>query len=94
MGRWRTAGRCRLTGPSAIDLRSCRRRRLKLGVGGDCRARSSSGGARDGLDDVSHGLRRARMTRDVIGQAKGILMERFRITPDDAFDVLRHASQT
>jgi AmiR/NasT family two-component response regulator len=34
------------------------------------------------------------MTRDVIGHAKGILTERFRITPDDAFDLLRHASQT
>ena len=32
-------------------------------------------------------------TRDVIGQAKGILMERFRITADEAFDQLREASQ-
>lgn len=32
-------------------------------------------------------------TREVIGQAQGILMERERITPDQAFDVLRRASQ-
>lgn len=32
--------------------------------------------------------------RDVIGQAKGILMERHRITSDDAFKRLTHASQT
>ncbi|MHB8449991.1 MAG: GAF and ANTAR domain-containing protein [Mycobacteriales bacterium] len=32
-------------------------------------------------------------TREVIGQAQGILMERERITADQAFDVLRRASQ-
>lgn len=32
-------------------------------------------------------------TRDVIGQAKGILMERRRLTADQAFDVLRRTSQ-
>ncbi|MGB3954190.1 MAG: ANTAR domain-containing protein [Brooklawnia sp.] len=31
--------------------------------------------------------------RDVIGQAKGILMERMKIPPDRAFDVLRSSSQ-
>ena len=31
--------------------------------------------------------------RDVIGQAKGILMERYRITADAAFDLLSQASQ-
>ena len=30
--------------------------------------------------------------RDLIGQAKGILMERYRITADDAFELLRTAS--
>lgn len=39
-------------------------------------------------------LREALQSRDVIGQAKGILMERRKITPDEAFDVLRSASQT
>jgi AmiR/NasT family two-component response regulator len=32
-------------------------------------------------------------SRDVIGQAKGILMERERLTAGQAFDVLRAASQ-
>lgn len=32
-------------------------------------------------------------TRDVIGQAKGILMEREGLTPDQAFDALREKSQ-
>jgi GAF domain-containing protein len=31
--------------------------------------------------------------RDIIGQAKGILMERFKITSDEAFDVLAKVSQ-
>lgn len=32
-------------------------------------------------------------SRDVIGQAKGILMERYRVTPDEAFALLVKASQ-
>jgi len=32
-------------------------------------------------------------SRDVIGQAKGILMERYRLTPDGAFALLARASQ-
>ncbi len=38
-------------------------------------------------------LRQALINRDVIGQAKGILMERHRLTPDQAFAVLARASQ-
>jgi AmiR/NasT family two-component response regulator len=38
-------------------------------------------------------LKQALVTRDVIGQAKGILMERYRIQADEAFDRLRMASQ-
>lgn len=38
-------------------------------------------------------LHRALNTRDVIGQAKGILMERQGLTASEAFDVLRRASQ-
>ncbi|WP_328454449.1 GAF and ANTAR domain-containing protein [Amycolatopsis sp. NBC_00438] len=38
-------------------------------------------------------LRQAVESRDVIGQAKGILMQRRGITADEAFDVLRKASQ-
>jgi hypothetical protein len=38
-------------------------------------------------------LAEALRTRELIGQAQGILMERERITADQAFDVLRRASQ-
>ena len=38
-------------------------------------------------------LREALASRDVIGQAKGILMARERCTPDEAFDILRRGSQ-
>jgi GAF domain-containing protein len=38
-------------------------------------------------------LRNALVNRDVIGQAKGILMERHRITADEAFRILSEASQ-
>jgi GAF domain-containing protein len=39
-----------------------------------------------------HQLRVAISSRDVIGQAKGILMERYKVTPDQAFAVLTRAS--
>jgi GAF domain-containing protein len=38
-------------------------------------------------------LRRAFDNRDVIGQAKGILMERHKVTPDQAFQLLARVSQ-
>lgn len=38
-------------------------------------------------------LRAALITREIIGQAQGILIERERITADQAFDILRRASQ-
>ncbi len=38
-------------------------------------------------------LQAALATREMIGQAQGILMERERVTPDQAFDILRRASQ-
>lgn len=41
------------------------------------------------LDNLHQALR----SRETIGQAQGILMERERITADQAFDVLRRASQ-
>ena len=47
---------------------------------------------RDALEDLADNLHKALLTRDVIGQAKGILMERLKLTPDGAFDVLRLAS--
>lgn len=38
-------------------------------------------------------LQRALLSRDVIGQAKGMLMAQRGLTPEEAFDVLRDASQ-
>jgi len=43
-------------------------------------------------DEVGH-LKAAIEHRDVIGQAKGILMARERCTADEAFNMLRMASQ-
>ena len=48
---------------------------------------------RDEIDRREAALHRSLSTRDVIGQAKGILMERQRLSAGEAFDVLRRASQ-
>jgi hypothetical protein len=48
---------------------------------------------RSTLHSVGRDLQQALLSRDVIGQAKGILMERRKITPKDAFDLLRRSSQ-
>jgi hypothetical protein len=48
---------------------------------------------REAYEQLGRQLHEALSSRDVIGQAKGILMERLRITPEDAFDTLRRASQ-
>jgi ANTAR domain len=45
------------------------------------------------LQSLGRDLQQALLSRDVIGQAKGILMERLNITPEDAFDLLRRSSQ-
>lgn len=50
-------------------------------------------GERIRLEAVGRQLEQALSSRDVIGQAKGILMERLRTTPEDAFAILTHASQ-
>jgi ANTAR domain len=48
---------------------------------------------RSTLQNLGRNLQQALLSRDVIGQAKGILMERLKITPEDAFDLLRRSSQ-
>ena len=48
---------------------------------------------REEVDRREAALHRGLGTRDVIGQAKGILMERQRLSAGEAFDVLRSASQ-
>ncbi|HVL32609.1 MAG TPA: ANTAR domain-containing protein, partial [Actinomycetota bacterium] len=42
----------------------------------------------------SENLRTALESREIIGEAKGILMAREQISADEAFDVLRRISQT
>jgi GAF domain-containing protein len=49
--------------------------------------------AREEEERRAENLRQALITRQLIGQAQGILMERERITAEQAFDVLRRASQ-
>ena len=57
-------------------------------------ASMAAGAARErgALQDLAENLNKALLSRDVIGQAKGILMERLKITPEDAFDILRRSS--
>ncbi|HWH98803.1 MAG TPA: GAF and ANTAR domain-containing protein, partial [Propionibacteriaceae bacterium] len=43
-------------------------------------------------EDLAH-MRKAMLSRAVIEQAKGILIERYKITDDQAFTILTHASQ-
>jgi hypothetical protein len=50
-------------------------------------------GERGALETLGAQLQEALFARDVIGQAKGILMERHRITPEEAFDILRDSSR-
>lgn len=50
-------------------------------------------GERVRLEQLVQQLEKALLSRDVIGQAKGTLMERLKTTPDDAFDILKRSSQ-
>ena len=47
----------------------------------------------DEVDRREAALHRGLSTRDIIGQAKGVLMERQHLSAGDAFDVLRRVSQ-
>jgi len=49
--------------------------------------------ARAAADQLNEQLRFAVASREIIGEAKGIIMERQACTRDEAFDVLRRASQ-
>jgi hypothetical protein len=50
-------------------------------------------GERTSLEQMGRQLHEALSSRDVIGQAKGMLMERLGIGPEEAFDALRRSSQ-
>ncbi len=49
--------------------------------------------AADLLQGSARKSHEALTSRDVIGQAKGILMERLHVTPEEVFDLLRRPSQ-
>jgi transcriptional regulator with GAF, ATPase, and Fis domain len=46
-----------------------------------------------GVTNLNEQLRAALVSREIIGEAKGIIMERQTCTRDEAFDILRRASQ-
>lgn len=50
-------------------------------------------GERTSLEQLDRHLEEALLSRDIIGQAKGILMERLKTTPDKAFEILKSSSQ-
>ena len=88
------------TRPSALNLYA----RLPAAFGATGRAQGQlfatlagialdSAEARAAHDERVANLTEALRTRELIGQAQGILMERERITADQAFGVLRRASQ-
>jgi GAF domain-containing protein len=56
-------------------------------------AAHTSAKVHEGEEQRAANLHEALASREVIGQAQGILMERERITADEAFDILRRASQ-
>ncbi len=55
--------------------------------------RSASAREREDEGARAHTLRAGLATREMIGRAEGILMERERINSDEAFDILRRSSQ-
>jgi hypothetical protein len=76
--------------PHAFDVEA---REIGLVLAAHASVAASTVHERTALEQLGGRLHEALSSRDVIGQAKGILMERLRITPDDAFDALRRASQ-
>ncbi|OKJ91927.1 GAF and ANTAR domain-containing protein [Amycolatopsis sp. CB00013] len=76
--------------PGALDSRA-QDSALLLATHGSLALAGTTAVSRAELES-SH-LRRAVESRDVIGQAKGILMQRRGLTADEAFDLLRRTSQ-
>ena len=58
------------------------------------RAFAAHAGIALGAVEQEHTLRQAMATREMIGQAVGILVERLKVTPGRAFAILVHVSQT
>jgi hypothetical protein len=78
------------TSPHAFDVEA---REIGLVLAAHASVAARTVRERTALEQLGRQLHEALSSRDVIGQAKGILMERLRLTPEDAFDALRRASQ-
>jgi GAF domain-containing protein len=76
--------------PGALDARD---RDLTLVLAAHASTALAATQACEATDLEAAQLREALRSRDVIGQAKGILMERRGITAQEAFDILRRTSQ-
>jgi len=78
------------TAPDAFDAEA---RQIGLVLATHASIAASAVGERESLEMFAGQLHEALSSRDVIGQAKGILMERLHLTPEEAFDALRRSSQ-
>ena len=76
-----------------VDAFSERDRSVALVLAAHASIALSAASSASALRQENADLIEALESRDVIGQAKGILMERYRLTADEAFDMLRRASQ-
>jgi GAF domain-containing protein len=76
--------------PAAFGVLDRARGLLLAGLAG---AALASAQAQEDEERASTDLHAALASRELIGQAQGILMERERITADQAFDVLRRAAE-
>ncbi len=66
---------------------------IARGLAGQASAVLANAAALTSAQMANRQLQEALETRDMIGQAKGVLMARERMSADQAFDVLRRASQ-
>jgi hypothetical protein len=78
------------TSPHAFDVEA---REIGLVLAAHASVAARTVQERTALEQLGCQLHGALSSRDVIGQAKGILMERLHLTPEEAFDALRRASQ-
>jgi GAF domain-containing protein len=87
-------------GPGALDLYACAPQAFGVGDRGRALLLAAMAGlavtsarAHEDEERRAANLHAALATREAIGQAQGILMEREHVTPERAFDILRRASQ-
>ena len=91
-GAWQSLGVMSLYGPDCDALCEADREIVQV-FAAFASAMIDLAQTRQGLRQREAALHRSLSTRDIIGQAKGILMERERLSAGQAFDRLRRASQ-